>query len=165
MLRIIGAKRNGANDRCLLCPWLLLPSFLSTLTFFEPYSINSKSDSCDKYTVSTSIIIMSEANSIAGTVGTWVGGFVVLLVSSLISAYIARSVTLSKTEKLDRALLVCIRKELGSLNGTEQAQLEVLLRLEKIALEVKNESGDVLVLQRVPRASAQVIGGNNPGRA
>ena len=149
-----------------LCPWLLLPSFLSTLTFFELYSNNSKGDSCDKHSVSTSIINMSEANSIASTVGTWVGGFVVLLVSSLLSAYITRSVTSSKNEDSAEAkLLRSIKNGIESLHGTEKAQLDVLLRLEKIALEVKNESGDVLALQRGPRASAQVIGANNPGRA
>lgn len=109
---------------------------------------------------------MSEANSIASTVGTWVGGFVVLLVSSLLSAYITRSVTSSKNEDSAEAkLLRSIKNGIESLHGTEKAQLDVLLRLEKIALEVKNESGDVLALQRGPRASAQVIGANNPGRA
>ena len=107
---------------------------------------------------------MSEANSKAGTVGTWVGGLVVLLVSAFV-AYIARRRTSVKTKVTEKDLLYSIKRDIGSLHDTERTILEVLLRLEKIALEVKNESGDVLVLQRVPRASAQVIGGNNPGRA
>lgn len=108
------------------------------MTFFEPYSNNSKGDSCDKHSVSTSIIKMSEANSIASTVGTWVGGFVVLLVSSLLSAYITRSSTSSKTEVSEEGLLLRnIKDGIESLYGTEKAQLDVLLRLEKIALEVK----------------------------
>ena len=139
-----------------LRPWLLLPSFLSTLTFFEPYSNNSKADSFDKHPVSISII-MSEANSIAGTVGTGVAGFVVLLVSSLITFYIARSVNSSKTEvSEEESLLQSIKEGIENLHDTEKAQLDVLLSLEKIALEVKNESGDVLALQRGTSSESQL---------
>lgn len=132
---------------------------------FEPYSTNSKGDSCDKHSVSTSIINMSEVNSILGTVGTWVGGFLVLLVSSLLSAYISRSVTRRENELTEKQLLYWIKRDTGVLCDTEKSILDVLLRLEKMALEVENESGDVPALQRVPRASAQVIDANNPGRA
>lgn len=108
---------------------------------------------------------MSEANSIVGTVGTWVGGFLVLLVSSLLGAYITRSATSSENEVTEKYLLYCIKRDTGQLVDTEKAMLEILLRFRENRLEVKNESGDVLVLQGVPRASAQVIGANNPGRA
>ena len=87
---------------------------------------------------------MSEANKIIGTVGTWVAGFLVLLASSLLSAYISRSVTSSENEVSEKRLLWDIKTEIKSLHVTEKTVLEVLLRLEKMALEVENESGDVL---------------------
>lgn len=103
---------------------------------------------------------MSEANSIVGTVGTWVGGFAVLLDSSLLSAYITRSATSSENERTEKYLLYCIKRDTGQFVDTEKAILEILLGFRENCLEVKNESGDVHVLQGVPRASAQVIHAN-----
>ena len=108
---------------------------------------------------------MSEATSTAGTIGTWVAGFVVLVVSSFSSAYIHRRLTSGKTEAAEKELLGDIKLEIKELHGTMKSMLEVLQRLENPALEVNNESGDVLAPQGVPRASAQVIGANIPGPA
>ncbi len=95
-------------------------------------SANFKGDSYDEHSLNISIIYMSEAKSIAGTVGWWIGAFLVLLVWSLLSAYISRSITSSKrVTELDS--LCIIKKDLERLHAIEQATLEVLLRLEKLA--------------------------------
>lgn len=106
---------------------------------------------------------MSEANSIAGSVGAWVGGLVVLLITYFV-AYKMRHITTSGDQERN-FLLRRNNDEMVELRAINQATLEVLQRIEKIALEVKNESGDMLVLQRVPRSSTQVIGANIPSQA
>ncbi len=75
---------------------------------------------------------MPEATTMAGTVGMYVSGFLMLLVSSLPSAHMSRSLTSSKKAKATDVLWQ-IRKTLERLQATEQAQLDILLRLEKLA--------------------------------
>ena len=99
---------------------------------------------------------MSEANSIAGTVGTWVSPFLLLLLTTMV-AYMTRHITPSDDTERKRLLRQTAR-DVGHLRRDYHETLQVLLRIEKMAIEVKNESGDVLVLQRVPRSSAQVSG-------
>lgn len=106
---------------------------------------------------------MSEATSIAGSVGAWVSGLVVLLITYFV-AYKMRHITTSGDHRRN-FLLGEVRHEMTRLRILNEATLEVLQRIEKIAVEVKNESGDMLVLQRVPRSSTRVIGANNPCQA
>ena len=78
---------------------------------------------------------MSEANSIAGSVGAWVGGLLVLLITYFV-AYKMRHINTSGDQ--DRNLLLrSINDEMEKFRSINQATLEVLQRIEKIALEVK----------------------------
>ena len=98
---------------------------------------------------------MSEATSIVGTVGAWVGGLVVLLLTHFI-AYKMKHITTSSDR--DRNLLLRgsieelrrIRAATDANRVATEANLQVLQRVEKIAIEVKNESGTVFVIQRGP---------------
>ncbi|KAI9874290.1 MAG: hypothetical protein M1830_009908 [Pleopsidium flavum] len=101
---------------------------------------------------------MSEANSYAGTIGAWVGGFVVLFTQSFI-AYTAFRKGWShlapppndETNELLKSLIeeVCASKEAA------QAIRNTLENIEKIAVEVQNDAGGMLVIQRMPRSSTQ----------
>lgn len=91
---------------------------------------------------------MSEVTSIVGTVGAWVGGFVVLLITHLI-AYKMRHITTSADRDRNSLLGESI-KELRRIRVATEDSLKVLQRVEQIAIEVKNESGTVFVIQRGP---------------
>lgn len=106
---------------------------------------------------------MSKAVSIASSMGAWVSGIVVLLITYFV-AYKVRHITTSGDNERN-LLLRRNNVKMAKLRADNEATLEVLLRIEKIALEVKNESGDKLVLQRVARSSTQVIGANIPSQA
>ena len=93
---------------------------------------------------------MSEANSIAGTVGTWVSPFLLLLLTNMV-AYMTRHITPSDDTERKRLLRQTAR-DVGHLRRDYHETLQVLLRIEKIAIEVKNESGDVLVLQSADKS-------------
>ena len=122
----------------LLVPGLPRLSFPSHLGF---YSINSKGDSCDKYSVNASICNVSEANSIAGIVGARVGGIVVQLIMHFI-AYNIRSTTLS----------IDLYKEMVKTREINEATLKALQgKLQDV--QSRSGSEDMLVLQRVPRSS------------
>ena len=97
---------------------------------------------------------MSEANSIAGTVGTWIGGLIVLFVLYLV-AYKLRHITTSSDENT-HTLLGVQNRDLAETRASNEAILRALLKIEEIALEVRNEPGDVLVVQGVPYSSAQM---------
>ena len=91
---------------------------------------------------------MSEATSIVGTVGAWVGGFVVLLVSTLIAYRVGHITTPS--DRVRDKILRGHTNELKLIRQATEAGAAALLRVEQIAIEVKNESGNVFVIQRGP---------------
>lgn len=91
---------------------------------------------------------MSEVLSIVGTVGAWVGGLVVLLLTHFI-AYKMRHITTSDDRDRNSLLRGSI-EELRRIRVATEDSLEVLQRVEQIAIEVKNESGTVFGIQRGP---------------
>ena len=91
---------------------------------------------------------MSEATSIVGTVGAWVGGFVVLHLSTLIAYRVGHITTPS--DRVRDKILREHTNELKLIRQATEAGAAALLRVEQIAIEVKNESGNVFVIQRGP---------------
>ena len=67
---------------------------------------------------------MSEANSIAGTVGAWVAGIIVLLVSYFV-AYKLRHITTSSDQDRNE-LLKELKEELVGIRRATQASLHVI---------------------------------------
>ena len=97
---------------------------------------------------------MSEANSIAGTVGTWVSPFLMFVLTTMV-AYMMRHITTSTSGDTERnSLLRRTVEEMALLRENNEALLEVLLRIEKNPQTIQIESGDMLVLQCVPRSSS-----------
>ena len=94
---------------------------------------------------------MPEAHNIASAVGSWVSGLVVWVVTVFTAAKVRHTPTSSDKDRND--LLKKLKEELADIRIAAQSSLTVLRRLEQIAIEVKNESGDVVVIQRRPRAS------------
>ena len=94
---------------------------------------------------------MPEAHSIASSVGSWVSGLVVWLITYFAAARVRHTPTSSDQDR--NVLLKELKKELAGIRIAAETSLTVLRRLEQIAIEVKNESGDVVVIQRRPRAS------------
>lgn len=95
---------------------------------------------------------MSEANSYAGTIGAWVGGFFVLLLQLLIahntsprgrgSNEIVAGLNSLKTELISTKMeLVACRTSIGNI--------ETILR------GCQSDTGGMLVIQQVPRSSTQ----------
>ena len=73
---------------------------------------------------------MSEANSIASSVGTWVSGLVVLLITYFV-AYKMRHITTSG-DREGNFLLRRVHKEMQLLRATNEATLKVLQMIKKI---------------------------------
>jgi hypothetical protein len=101
---------------------------------------------------------MSEANSYAGTVGAWVGGFVVLFTQSFL-AYIAyrrgwSHLAPTPNDETNR-LLTSLSDEVRLIRGAAEASRNTLENIEKVAVEVQNDAGGMLVIQRMPRSSTQ----------
>lgn len=101
---------------------------------------------------------MTEANSYAGTIGTWVVGFIVLFSQSFLS-YIAFRWGWSRwapdpnveTTQLLKDLITEVRRG----NEVAQASRVTLGNIERIAVEMRNDAGGMLVIQRMPRSSTQ----------
>lgn len=101
---------------------------------------------------------MSEANSYAGTVGTWVVGFLVLFTQTILAYIVLRRERSHgatnpnvETNKLLKLLLAEVRRG----NVVAEASRVTLGNIERIAVEVRNDAGGMLVIQRMPRSSTQ----------
>lgn len=101
---------------------------------------------------------MSEANTHAGTIGTWVAGFIILFTQSFLS-YIAfrwgRSHPAPNPNAETNRLLNDLIAEVQQGNRVAEASQVTLGNIERIAVEVRNDAGGMLVIQRMPRSSTQ----------
>ena len=108
---------------------------------------------------------MSEANSIAGTVGTWVSPFLMFVITTMVAYMMSHITTSTSSDTYRNNLLRQTAVEMALLQESNKAILEVLLRIERKPQTIQIESGDMLVLQCVPRSSTQVTGAHIPRQA
>lgn len=94
---------------------------------------------------------MSEANSYAGTIGAWVGGFLVLLLELLIAHNTKKRG--SNAEIVDG--LNSLKMELISTKKELVACRISLGNIETILRGCQSDTGGMLVIQQMPRSSTQ----------
>ena len=101
---------------------------------------------------------MSEANSYVGTVGTWVAGIIVLFTQSFL-AYMAYrkgwSPLIPDPNANNDQLLNELLVEVWLLRHAAEANRDTLRSIERIAVEVQNDAGGMLAIQRLPHSSGQ----------
>lgn len=96
---------------------------------------------------------MSEANSYAGTIGAWVGGFFVLLLQLLIAHNTSPRGRGSNVEIVDG--LNSLKTELISTKMELVACRTSLGNIETILRGCQSDTGGMLVIQQMPRSSTQ----------
>ncbi len=104
---------------------------------------------------------MSQADSISmvGTVGTWLAVFLTLV--GIILSYRWRCNSQENSSSQESNVLR-ILVELRVLRRVEESKLEALERIEKLAIQVKNEAGAPMLVHRVAHSSSQDNGVIHP---
>ena len=103
---------------------------------------------------------MSQANntSIVGTIGTWLAVFLTL-VSIILSYMWFRS---SQRNSSHDPIMRLIYVELQKLRIQEKSNLKVLERIEKHTIQIKNDAGAPMLVQRMPHSGSQDEGVTHP---
>ncbi len=104
---------------------------------------------------------MSQADnsSIAGTIGTWLAVFLTLV--GIVISYRGRCNSHENSSSQDPTL-PSIQQDLKEIKRVETSKLEVMERIEKLMIQIKNEAGAPMLVHRVARSSPQDDGVIHP---